>query len=139
MASAMTTTGLSEFLAATEAFPEALTRALQGVAEATAARIQTRAQAVLQQQVRGRPIEITVRSEPAKHQVRVDATFATGQPTSIPLWFEVGTAPRQQKGGRRTGQIQPLHYMRDSAAAEDAAFRRDLEAVAVATARKVFG
>ena len=138
MASAMTTSGLSEFIAATEAFPDVLTAALQAVAEATGRRIQTRAQAILQSKVRGRPILITQQSEPAKHQVRVDATFAPGQPTSIPLWFEHGTAPRRQRGGRATGKITALHYMRDAAAAEDTAYRRELEAAAERTARRIF-
>ena len=134
----MITTGLDEFIAANEAFPAELTRALQGVAEATGRRIQTRAQAILRSKVRGAPIQITVHSEPAKHQVRVTAEAATGQPTTMALWFEAGTVPRHQRGGRFTGQIQALHYMRDSAAEEDAVYRRELEAVALATAMRVF-
>ena len=137
MSSAMTTTGLDAFLAANEAFPAELTRALQGVAEATGQRVKTRADAILSK-LQGKPIVITTRSESSKHQVVVEAAWGAGQPTSITLWFETGTAPRQQKGGRATGQIQPLHYMRDSAAAEEATYRRELEAVALATAQRVF-
>lgn len=139
MASAMTIDGLDELLAGVSAFPEKFDQAAQAVADASARRIETRALAILRSKVRGNPITITVRSEPQNRQTVVEADFAPGQPTEAHLWFEYGTAERAQKSGRRTGQIRPVRYMRDSIATEQTAFPRAIDGALTATIQSLFG
>lgn len=129
MTSAMTTTGLDELIKANDAFPDRFLKAAQVVAEACGLRVLNRAMALLKSKVKGNPIVITMRADPANRQVLVEADFAPGQPSEIALWFEYGTAERTQKAGRRTGQITAVHYMRDAAAGEQAGFVRELDAM----------
>ena len=137
-ASAMTTEGLAEFQSAVEAFPADIQRALQDVAEAHGRRVQIQAQQTLGPRLR-RAIHISLTSDPEKHEVRVEAASTHGYPTSMPLWFEYGTVPlRTKHPARATGQIDALHYMQRAADREGAAYRRELEAVAVATAQHLF-
>lgn len=134
----MTIDGVDDLLKAVDAFPGKFDQAAQAVAEASGRRIETRARAILRSKVRGNPITITTRADVPNRQVLVEADFAQGQPTEIHLWFEYGTAERQQKAGRRTGQIQAVHYMRDAMAGERSMFPRELDAALSATLRGVF-
>ena len=129
MATAMTITGLDALIKGNDAFPDRFLKAAQVVAEACGLRVLNRAQALLRSKVKGNPIVITMRADPANRQVLVEADFASGQPTEIQLWFEYGTVERKQKAGRRTGQITAVHYMRDAAAGEQAGFARELDAM----------
>ena len=124
----MTIAGLDALIAANASFPEKVTRAAQAVAEAVGGRVLNRAQALLRSKVKGDPIVFTMRTDVANRQVIVEADFASGQPTEIALWFEYGTAERQQKAGRRTGQIQAVHYMRDAVAGEQSGYGSAMDA-----------
>ena len=134
----MTIDGLDDLLRNVEAFPSTFDQAASAVAEACGGRIQTRAQAILRSKVRGNPIDITVKVDAPNRQVEVSADFAPGQPTEMHLWFEHGTVERQQKSGRRTGQIQALHYMRDAVSAERSSFPRAIDAALSATLQSLF-
>lgn len=135
--SAVTTTGLAEFQAAVTTFGPTLQRELQAVAERHGRRVQIAAQQKLGGALR-KAIVITMHSEPAKHEVRVEATHTQAYPTSIALWFEYGTAGRRQKKGRYTGRIEPRRYMTDSVMGAEAAYRSELSAVAERVAREAF-
>lgn len=137
-ASAMTVDGLDELIAAAESFGPTFDQAAQAVAESTGRRIQNRAQEILRSKVRGTPIAITTTVDAPNRQVLVEADAATGYPTELHLSFEYGTAERQQKGGRRTGRIQPVRYMRDAVNGERAGFPRAIEAELQRTIEKVF-
>lgn len=136
-ASAVTTTGLDELQRAADAFPAELTRALQAVAETHGRRIQVKAQQALDADLR-KAIHITLTSDPAKHEVRIEASNTQAYPTSVALWFELGTAQRRQKRGRYTGQIEAKHYMLNASQSQDASYKQALAAAAEQTARLVF-
>ena len=139
-ASAMTIDGLDELLSGAESFGPTFDQAAQAVAESVGRRIQTRAQEILRSKVRGNPIAITMSTDAPNRQVLVEADFVDNglHPTEIHLMFEYGTAERQQKAGRRTGRIQPVHYMRDAVNAERAGFPRAIDAELQTTLEKVF-
>lgn len=138
MPSAMTIDGLDELNAAPAAFESKFDAAAQAVAESAGRRIQTRAQEILRSKVRGTPIVLSTTTDAANRQVLVEADFAQGYPTEIPLMFEYGTAERQQKGGRRTGRIQPVRYMREAVNGERAGFPRQIDDVLQRTLNEVF-
>lgn len=139
MTTAMTMTGLDELIKGNEAFPDRFLKAAQVVAEACGLRVLNRAQALLRSKVKGNPIVFTMRADVANRQVLVEADFAPGQPSEIALWFEYGTAERQQKSGRRTGQITAVHYMRDAAAAEQSGFGSQMDAAMQKLLQELFG
>ena len=134
----MTIDGLDELLSAVNAFPAKFDAAAQVVAEATGQRIQNRALSILRSKVRGNPVEITVKAEPANRQVVVEAAAASGQPTELHLWLEYGTAERQQKSGRRTGQIRPVRFMRDAVAEAQRGYEQGIEAAVAKTIDETF-
>lgn len=137
-ASAMTSTGLAEFQAAVERFPTETTRALQGVADRHARLTQVKAQQNLGGALR-KAIVITMRSDPANHASHVEAKSAQAYPTSMALWFELGTAVRRQKRGRYTGRIEARRYMGQAVAGLERAYMDELARVSEATARQVMG
>lgn len=136
-ASAMTIDGLAEFEAATKQFPEELRRDFQRVAETTGRKVQIRAQQTLGAALR-KAIHITLVSDPAQGEVRVEAKATPAYPASMALWFEFGTAGRRQKKGRYTGRIEAKRYMQDAATAEDVPHRQALQAAAEAAMRRTF-
>lgn len=136
-ASAVTTTGLTEFEAAVTQFGPTLQRELQAVAERHGRRVQIAAQQKLGANLR-KAIIITMHSDPAKHEVRVEASATHDYPISMPLWFEYGTAGRRQKRGRYTGRIEAKRYMIDAVMSAEAAYRAELSAVAERVARETF-
>lgn len=137
-ANGFTIDGLDDLVAGAEGFEQKFDAAAQAVAEAAGRRIQTRAQEILRSKVRGTPIVITTTTDAANRQVLVEADSAPGYPTELHLSFEYGTEERQQKGGRRTGRIQPVRYMRESVNAERAGFPRAIDDVLQATLDQVF-
>ena len=127
MADAMTTTGRRELLAATNRFPGEVQAALQAVAEATAGRIQQRAQALCPRATGKTADAIAIRADLANRQILVESKSPSGRPGNLVLWLEWGTIKRPA-----------VLYMRRAAEGEMAQYRGDMAAAAEATARRVF-
>ena len=127
MADAMTTTGRRELQAATDRFPLEIQHALQAVAEATAGRIQHRAQALCPRATGKTAGAIAIRADLPNRQILVESKSPSGRPGNLVLWLEWGTIKRPA-----------ALYMRRAAEAETAQYRQDMAAAGEATARRVF-
>jgi HK97 gp10 family phage protein len=126
----ITTTGLEELRRAVQTLPVAVTARLKAVAEASAARMQKRAQARLRAQLKTSAHAlidaITVTSDLPNKQVHVISNPPKGQHGGLPLFVEYGTV-----------RMAARPYMRPAADQETPHYRHDLEAAAVDVVQKV--
>lgn len=127
-----TQTGLEAFKAAVATFPDNVMRAQQVVARRTGQAMQNDARRKLLAQLKtpthALANAIEVREDFAHNLVEVISFPPIGQPTSVNIWNEYGTA-----------KMPARPYMRPAADAAQAQYARDLQAAVDSEMAKAFG